>query len=107
VADFLSLRPDDASSLAKIVDFLHEVLGIRGKQVVVSGKREDVSRWTVCPLAEQLREAEGGAGAYYCHLYQEMYKGVLAALNPQARANTLTVTQSLGKPYCEIKTWIE
>ena len=106
VADFLSLRPDDARSLAKIVDFLHGILGIRGKRVVVSGQREDVSRWTVCPLAEQLREAEGGAGVYYCHLYQEMYKGVLAALNPRAQANTLRVTQSLGEPYCEIRTWI-
>ena len=106
VADYLSLRRDDASSLARVVDFLHSVLGIRGKRVVVNGQREHVSRWTICPLAAQLREAEGGAGVYYCHLYQEIYKGMLAALNPQARANTLTVTQSLGEPHCEIRTWI-
>ena len=106
VADYLALRPNDATSLAKVVDFLHSVLGIRGKRVVVNEPGEHVARWTICPLAAQLKEAEGGAGVYYCHLYQEMYKGVLAALNPQARANTLTVTQSLGKPYCEISTWI-
>ena len=107
VAEFLSLRPDDARSLSQIVDFLHAILGIRGKQTVLSRQNKSVTRWTVCPLAAQLKNAQGSAGVYYCHLYQEMYKGVLARLNPKAQANTLTTTQSLGHLYCEIQTWVD
>lgn len=106
-ADILSLQTNDVGSLAKIVDFLHGLLDIGGKQVVMDTAGENVCRWTNCPLAAQLKGSPNGAGVAYCHLYQEMYKGVLFALNPNARANTLEITQSLGKPYCEIRTFWE
>ena len=106
-ADLLSIQPSDARSLSRIVDFLHGLLEISGKQVVTDSKSENLCRWTNCPLSNQLKDSKEEAGAYYCHLYQEMYKGVLFEINPQAHANTLEITQSLGKQYCEIKTWLE
>ena len=105
-ADFLSVNPDDARSLSSIIDFLHNLLGIHGKVEITASESEVTCHWTKCPLSAQLRESPDGSGPYYCHLYQEMYKGVIHAINPKAEANTLTTTQSMGKEFCELKTQI-
>lgn len=106
-ADFLSVNPDDARSLSSIIDFLHNLLGIHGKVEIIGNKNEVTCHWIKCPLSAQLRESPDESGPYYCHLYQEMYKGVLHAINPNAEANTLTTTQSLGNEFCELKTSIK
>ena len=105
-ADFLSINPNDARSLSRIIDFLHNLLGIHGKIEISASASEVTCHWTKCPLAAQLRESPDASGPYYCHLYQEMYKGVLHAINPNAGANTLTLTQSMGYEFCELKTQI-
>ncbi len=102
---FLSIDPDNASDMSRIIDFLHDLLFIKGKQTIKSTQKEAVSHWTNCSLYKQLLQNDNGV--YYCHLYQEMYKGVLHGINPKAKANTLEITRSVGCDYCELKTWIE
>ena len=105
VREFLSVNPEDAVSLAKIIDFLHDLLLIKGKKTVAASRTSATSHWTKCSLYKQLLNSENGF--YYCHLYQEMYKGVLYGINPKARANTLETTRSMHCDYCELITWIE
>ena len=107
VKDFLSVNPNDAASLSRIIDFLHGLLFISGKQVIESSSDKAISHWRKCPLSDQLAHLKEGGGPYYCHLFQEMYKGVLFGINPKARANDLEMTQSRGFSYCELQTWIE
>jgi hypothetical protein len=107
VKDFLDIDPNDARSLSRIIDFLHGVLSITGKNVIHSSQDKAISHWNKCPLSSQLSELKDGGGPYYCHLYQEMYKGVLFGINKNARANNLATTQSQGCEYCELETWIE
>ncbi len=103
--EFLSINPEKVSDLSKVIDFLHDLLFIKNKKTVKKTEKETVSRWTGCSLYKQLLENENGF--YYCHLYQEMYKGVLFGINPNAKANTLEKTRSMNCAYCELKTWIE
>ncbi len=103
--EFLSINPKNVKDLSKIIDFLHDLLFIRKKNIVKETEAENISRWTGCSLYKQLLENDNGF--YYCHLYQEMYKGVLFGINPNARANTLDTTRSMHCEYCELKTWIE
>ncbi len=103
--EFLSINPKNVKNLSKIIDFLHDLLFIKGKVTVRDTKNETVSNWTGCSLYKQLLENDNGF--YYCHLYQEMYKGVLFGINPKAKANTLEKTRSMKCEYCELKTWIE
>lgn len=103
--EFLSINLESISDLSKIIDFLHDLLLIKGKSVIKRTKNETVSHWTGCSLYKQLLENDNGF--YYCHLYQEMYKGVLFGINPSAKANTLEKTRSMNCDYCELKTWIE
>lgn len=107
VSDFLTINPVDARSLSKVIDFLHNLLFISGKKTVKSSKELAVSHWYSCPLSSQLAYLKNGGGPYYCHLYQEMYKGVLQGINPNAKANNLKITQSQGCDYCELQTWID
>jgi len=107
VSDLLSINPNDARSLSTIIDFLHNLLFISGKRTVQSSKEKAVSHWHHCPLSNQLAVLKEGGGPYYCHLYQDMYKGVLHGINPNAKANNLEITQSQGCDYCELQTWIE
>jgi hypothetical protein len=107
VKDFLSIDPDDARSLARIIDFLHGALFISGKDVVRSSRNRAISHWHKCPLSSRLAELKEEGGPYYCHLYQEMYKGVLYGINRKARANDLVTTRSQGCGYCVLETWIE
>ncbi len=107
VKDFLAIDPNDARSLSRVIDFLHSTLLISGKKIVENSKTKAVSHWNNCPLSGHLLESEDGGGPYYCHLYQEMYKGVLHGINKNARANDLTITQSQGCEYCVLETWIE
>ena len=104
--NILNPDPNNASNLSYIIDFLHNLLDIKGKKVIKSSHAEAVSHWYSCPLSTRLKELKESGGPYYCHLYQEMYKGVLNGLNPKAFANDLTLTQSQGHEYCELKTWI-
>ena len=103
--EFLSINPNSAQDLSKVIDFLHDLLLIKGKTIIKISEKKAVSHWTRCSLYKQLLENDNGF--YYCHLYQEMYKGVLCGVNPNARANTLNKTRSMGCEYCELKTWIE
>jgi len=105
--DFLAIDPNDARSLSRVIDFLHDALLISGKKIVHNSQSKAISHWSNCPLSSQLSELKGGGGPYYCHLYQEMYKGVLYGINKNARANDLTITQSQGCEYCVLETWIE
>ncbi len=107
VKDLLAIDPYDARSLSRIIDFLHNALLISGKKVVLNSKDKATSHWSNCPLSGHLVELKNGGGPYYCHLYQEMYKGVLYSINKNARANDLTITQSQGCDYCKLETWIE
>lgn len=102
--EFLSINPDNAQDLSKVIDFLHDLLLIKGKKTIIANGNEAVSHWTACSLYKQLLANDNGF--YYCHLYQEMYKGVLYGINPNARANTLEETRSMGCDYCELKTRI-
>ncbi len=103
--EFLSIDSKNAKDLSRIIDFLHDLLFIKGKDTIKQTKNEAISHWTQCSLYEQLLANDNGF--YYCHLYQEMYKGVLFEINPKAKANTLEKTRSKGCEYCELKTWIE
>lgn len=107
VEDLLSIAPNDARSLSTIIDFLHNLLFISGKKIIKSSKDQAVSHWHSCQLSGQLANLKNDGGPYYCHLYQEMYKGVLHGINPNAKANNLEITQSQGCDYCELQTWIE
>lgn len=102
--EFLSLDPNNAKDLSRIIDFLHDLLNIKGKIQVKASTNEAVSHWKNCSLYNQLQNTPNGS--FYCHLYQEMYKGVLHAINPKAYANDLVITRSQGHEYCELKTWI-
>jgi len=104
---FLEIDPSDARSLSKVIDFLHDALAISGKKIVHSTRNKAISHWNSCPLSKNLSVLKDGGGPYYCHLYQEMYKGVLYGINKNARANDLTITQSQGCEYCALETWIE
>ncbi len=103
--EFLSIDPESVKDLSKIIDFLHDLLFIKKKNTIKETKKETISRWTGCSLYKQLLKNDNGF--YYCHLYQEMYKGVLFGINPKAKANTLERTRSMHCEYCELKTWIE
>jgi len=103
--EFLSINPENVRDLSKIIDFLHVLLFIREKEVIKITEKETISHWTGCSLYKQLLENDNGF--YYCHLYQEMYKGVLFGINPKAKANTLKKTRSMNCKYCELKTWLE
>jgi len=103
--EFLSINPNSAQDLSNVIDFLHDLLLIKGKKTIKATENEAVSHWTRCSLYKQLLKNENGF--YYCHLYQEMYKGVLSGINPNAKANTLEKTRSMDCEYCELKTWIE
>jgi len=107
VKEFLSVNPNDAASLSGIIDFLHGLLFISGKEIIENSQDKAVSHWRKCPLSNQLAGLQEGGGPYYCHLFQEMYKGVLFGINPNARANDLEATRSQGFAYCELQTWIE
>ena len=107
VKNFLSVNPNDAASLSGIIDFLHGLLCISGKESIEHSPDRAVSHWRKCSLSGQLSERKEGGGPYYCHLFQEMYKGVLFGINPNARANDLETTRSQGFAYCELQTWIE
>ncbi len=107
VKDILSIDPNDTRSLSRIIDFLHDVLLISGKKVVHSSQSKSISHWSNCPLSDQLLDLKDGGGPYYCHLYQEIYKGVLYGINKNAQANDLTITQSQGCDYCALETWIK
>jgi hypothetical protein len=102
-------KPDvnNAEDLSFIIDFLHSLLDIKGKKNKKSDKNEAVSHWYSCPLSNRLKELKDGGGPYYCHLYQEMYKGLLSGINSKACANDLNLTQSQGHKYCELKTWLK
>lgn len=102
--DLLSLNKEDASSLANIVDFLHSTLLIKGKKTIAAAKEKSESHWYGCPLGYGLNQKP--YGAYYCHIYQEMYKGLLKKINPSANANDLTITRSQGNAYCQLITTI-
>ncbi len=104
---FLSVNPDDAASLSGIIVFLHGLLFISGKKIIENSQDKAVFHWRKCPLSNQLADLHEGGGPYYCHLFQEMYKGVLFGINPKARANDLETTRSQGFAYCELQTWIE
>ncbi|EFK06489.1 conserved hypothetical protein [delta proteobacterium NaphS2] len=104
--DMLKPNPYDAEDLSYIIDFLHGLLDIKNKKVQNSKNNEAVSHWYSCPLSKRLKELQNGGGPYYCHLYQEMYKGVLNKINPKAFANDLSLTQSQGNDFCELRTWI-
>ncbi|MBC2716102.1 MAG: hypothetical protein HF978_12415 [Desulfobacteraceae bacterium] len=104
VNDFLSVNPKSATDLSRIIDFLHDLLNIKGKKVIINSEKEAISHWTKCSLYKQLYSNKNGH--YYCHLYQEIYKGVLFSINPKAKANNLDKTRSQGCDYCELKTWI-
>jgi len=103
--EFLSINPDNANDLSKVIDFLHDLLLIKGKETIKESRDENISHWKNCSLYKQLLDNDNGF--YYCHLYQEMYKGVLYGINPNAKANTLEKTRSMGCDYCELITWIE
>jgi len=103
--DFLSIDSENVSDLSKVIDFLHDLLLIKGKTTIKATQNETISHWTNCSLYKQLLENDNGF--YYCHLYQEMYKGVLFGMNPNAGANTLKKTRSMGCEYCELITWIK
>ncbi len=103
--EFLSINPYDIKDLSKIIDFLHDLLLIKNKTTIRQTESENISQWTGCSLYKQLLENDNGF--YYCHLYQEMYKGVLYGINPNAKANTLETTRSMKCEYCELKTWFE
>ncbi|MFH2066125.1 MAG: hypothetical protein ABIK15_13065 [Pseudomonadota bacterium] len=105
VKELLSINPNNAKSLSRIIDFLHDLLFITGKEIVEISPDKTTSHWHKCPLADQLSHTKGGA--YYCHLFQEMYKGVLLGINPNARTNDLKMTKSQGFDCCELQTWIE
>ncbi|NOY65207.1 MAG: hypothetical protein GXO97_07430 [Nitrospirae bacterium] len=103
VSDLLSVDSEDASSLAKIVEFVNSLLDIKGR-VVKSDKNMVIRHERECLLSGQFAERKS---PYYCHLFQAMYKGLLCELNPCARANVLEITKSMGGEYCEIITTIE
>jgi len=104
--EILQPDPDKAKDLSYIIDFLHNLLDISGKKVIKAQNNEVISHWYSCPISKRLKELHNGGGPYYCHLYQEMYKGVLNKINPKAFANDLTLTQSQGNEFCELRTWI-
>lgn len=104
--EFLDPNPLSAKELSLIIDFLHNLLDIRGKKIMKATDHEAISHWYGCPHFKRLSESSGG-GPFYCHLYQEMYKGVLKGINPNAEANSLSVTKSQGAEYCELHTWIK
>jgi predicted hydrocarbon binding protein len=104
--DMLNLDSNRVEDLSFIIDFLHNLLDISGKKNVGVQANEAISHWYNCPISTRLQELQSGGGPYYCHLYQEMYRGLLHTLNPRAFANKLTTTQSQGNTYCELKTWI-
>jgi hypothetical protein len=107
IRDLLAINPDNAISLARAIDFVHSMLRISGKKVIHSSKNRTISHWSKCPFSSRLSELKECGGPYYCHLYQEMYKGFLCTLNKNARANDLTTTQSQGFAHCALETWIE
>lgn len=107
VKDFLAIDPNDTRSLSKVIDFLHGVLSISGKKVIHSSQDRAISHWNKCPLSSRLSELKDGGGPYYCHLYQEMYKGVLFGINKNAKANDLVTTRSQGCEHCVLETWIQ
>lgn len=105
VKQFLSIDPINARDLSRIVDFLHDLLLIRGKRIVTDSSDLSVSHWDKCSLYQQLQRHD--YGYLYCDLFQEMYKGVLSSINPEATANTLKTTRSRGCEYCELKTCLK
>jgi hypothetical protein len=107
IQDLMAINPDDASSLARSIDFVHSMLQISGKRVVNSSKQRAISHWNKCPFAGRLAQLKNCGGPYYCHLYQEIYKGFLYTLNKNARANDLTTTRSQGFEHCVLETWID
>jgi polyhydroxyalkanoate synthesis regulator phasin len=106
VKELLSIDENDAGSLSKIIDFIHDLLFISRKETVENSRERAVSHWHGCSLSGQLSALKEG-GPYYCHLYQEMYKGVLAGINSHAKTNDLEITRSQGCEYCRLETWIE
>ena len=101
--ELLSIDTENAKSIAKIMDFMHHSMEIKGKTVLGFSNKIAISIWSKCPVYNQIKQSK--TKIQYCDIQHEIYTGILFAINPKAKARQITRSETCK--HCESKTWIE
>jgi len=101
--ELLSLNTENAKSIAKIMDFMHHSMDIKRKITLGVSNKIAISLWSKCPVYNQMKESK--TQIQYCDFQHEIYRGILFAINPKAKARQITRSEACN--HCESKTWIE
>lgn len=94
---YMKVDPKDARSLARIIDFEDNYLGIKGEWVIYE-KNRAMKREYYCPLADPLNGCPEG-----CYVLEELERGTFDALGAKVKRGKQFFNKVLtaGDPYCE------
>lgn len=101
--ELLSIDTENAKSVAKIMDFMHHSMDVKGKTVLGFSNKIAISIWSKCPVYNQIKQRN--TKIQYCDIQHEIYTGILFSINPKAKARQIARTETCK--HCESKTWIE
>ncbi len=101
--ELLSINTENAKSIAKIMDFLHHSMDIKGKTTLGLSNKIAISLWSKCPVYNQIKQSK--TQIQYCDFQHELYSGILFTINPKVKARQITRSEACN--HCESKTWIE